>query len=411
MKIVQVSNCDLAGRKFNGYDLHNSLNELGHQTYQLILEKASRDSTVVQLCSPHSLFIRGILKNLEYQLSMANLIYPFGKSLVEEQCFKDADIVHYHLIHNHFISILDLPNLASIKPLVWTIHDPWVITGHCIHPLECMNWKNGCINCTKLNDAVLPIKDDKAFQMWEIKKNVYKNLDVDIVVASKFMEDYIRNSPLTENFRNIHKIPFGVSIESFNNLNKEDARRKFNISDTSFVIAFRSDSNEIKGLKYIIEMLNKLTLYSNVVILTVGVELLPEYLKEKYRVVELGWQNDLTVLYDFYAACDVFLMPSLAESFGMMAIEAMASARPVIVFENTVLSEITFAPECGIAVPYKNSDMLKDSVEQLMKKPDECRWRGKKGRELVEKYYKYEDYVNSHINLYKEILKRKGIFK
>ncbi len=415
MNIVHVNNCDLPGRRFNGHDLQLSLNRLGHKAYQFVVEKYGCEPTTISLVETvfgeERRIFGSILENLKYQLSMINLIQPFGKSLFVHPNFREADIVHYHLIHNDVISLLDFPNLTNLKPSVWTVHDPWIVTGHCIHPHECVGWKNGCLNCMRFDEMPFPMKSDKASQMWNIKKQVYKEMDVDIVVASQFMEEYIKKSPLTANFKHIHKIPFGIEVDSFSKANKKKARKRWGISDKSFVIAFRAESNEIKGLKYIIEMLNKLTTYISITVLTVGGEALPLNLTEKYKVVELGWQNDLTVLYDFYAASDVFLMPSLAESFGLMAIEAMAAGCPVVVFEETVLQEITYAPECGIAVPYKNSNMLKITVERLMKNPDECRWRGEKGKELAQKYYKYDDYVNAHIALYQEILERKRISK
>lgn len=406
MDIIQVSNCDLMGRKFNGHDLQLDLNRLGHNAYQLVLEKLGYEKTTVSLLNNNERFIRSILRSLEYQLSMANLLYPYGKVLAEHSLFKNSQIVHYHLIHNYFISIQDFEKLTRLKSSVWTIHDPWVVTGHCIHPIDCTGWKNGCLHCPKLKDSVFPMQVDKASHMWNIKKLTYNKMNVDIVVSSKFMEDYIINSPLTYKFKNIHKIPFGIDVEYFKNFNKEKAKKDFGICKDNFVLGFRADSNKIKGLKYIIEMLEKLDQSKRVTILTVGFEKLPKHIIEKYNVIELGWQNDMDILYKFYTASDIFLMPSLAESFGLMAIEAMASECAVIVFDNTVLKEITFAPECGIAVTYKDVDELTSAVKKLIKNPKECEWRGKKGRKLAEKFYSYKNYVKAHINLYEEILSR-----
>lgn len=43
MNIVYVNNCDLVGRRFNGYDLHLSLSQTGYDTHQLVLEKEARN--------------------------------------------------------------------------------------------------------------------------------------------------------------------------------------------------------------------------------------------------------------------------------------------------------------------------------------------------------------------------------
>lgn len=405
MRIAEVNNLDLTGRIFNGHDLQLSLNALGHKACQFVLQKEGTAPTTIPLCGPDELFLRDMLKNMECCLGIANLIYPFGRKLSEQPLFKSADIVHYHLVHNSFISLLDFPRLARLVPSVWTVHDPWIVTGHCVHPLSCEGWKNGCRNCPNLDDEALPMKVDNAFQMWKIKKQVYEKLDIDIVVASQFMKEYITKSPLTSHFKHIHKISFGLDTEKFNH-KKKSARSRWNIPDGSFVIAFRAEKNKLKGLKFIIEMLEKLEISRPVILLATGRLPLPKNITEKFRRIELGWQNNPDILLDFYAAADVFIMPSLAESFGLMAVEAMASGCPVIVFENTVLPEITFAPECGVAVPYKSSEGIKAAVERLVKSPDECHRRGELGRAIVKEHYSYKDYVRRHIELFHEILGR-----
>ncbi|WP_379138010.1 glycosyltransferase [Paenibacillus sp. sgz500958] len=406
MNIIQVNNCDLAGRRFNGHDLQLSLNELGHQSYQLVLEKSGVEATTIPICDSNGLFIRSTLRSVESQWSINNLINPIGKMLMQMDHFKNADIVHYHLIHNHLVSILDMPELAYLKPSVWTIHDPWMVTGNCIHPRECTRWQTGCFQCPQLDEFNFPMKVDKAAQMWAIKRQVYEQMEIDIVVSSHFMEDYVRNSPLTAHFKKVHKIPFGINVESFENIDKAKARTHWGIPLDSFVISFRADSNKNKGLNYLIEMLNGFSVQQPITILSIGNASLPLHLTEKYNVIELGWQNDLDTVYDFYGASDVFIMPSLAESFGMMAIEAMASGCPIIVFEDTVLPEITFAPECGIAVPYGNSELLRITVERLMDAPEELRWRGERGKQLAREYYQYTDYIKKHISLYQDIMDR-----
>lgn len=62
-------------------------------------------------------------------------------------------------------------------------------------------------------------------------------------------------------------------------------------------------------------------------------------------------------------------------------------------------------------MPYKDSDSIVKVVERLIKNPNECRARGEKGKEIVKKYYNYQEYVNKHINLYKEILIRRNVLK
>lgn len=406
MNITFVNNCDLPGRIFNGYELHKSLNESGHNSNQIVLEKTSKDNTVIPLLSDNEMFVRRQLMVLERRLSMNDAVYPYAQYLMDNCYFKDADIVHYQFIHNNCLDICDLKKLALIKKSVWTIHDPWVITGHCVHPLSCNNWETGCESCDNLDDAAFPLNVDKAGQLWRIKQEALENLDIDLVVASDFMIKYLQKSPITCNLNKIHKIPFGIDLNKISLQDKESAKNKFGIGENNAVIGFRCEDNKLKGVKFIEDMLMKFPSVENITLLTVGDGQLSKEVKDKFKIIELGWQDNADIMDDFYNATDIFLMPSLAESFGMMAIEAMAHECTVVVFKETVLEEITFSPDCGVAVEYKDSNALYKAVEGLLNNRPEVQYRGRLGRELVNRHYRYENYVSSHVKLYEEILSK-----
>ncbi len=116
----------------------------------------------------------------------------------------------------------------------------------------------------------------------------------------------------------------------------------------------------------------------------------------------MGSMNNEQLLYA-YNACDMFLMPSLGESFGMMAIEAMACEKPVVVFDNTALPSVTFAPECGVLVEDRNSNKLREAIEYLIDNEEERIKRGKLGRKICQENYSIDKYNNSLVNLYKKI--------
>jgi len=404
MNITYVNNTDLTGRIFNGYDLHKTLNSMGHNCNQIVIEKSSNDDTVIPLISKDEQFIRGMLKTLERELSINNLLYPYASVLKQNKYFINSDIAHYHILHNQVVSIPDYPTLFGLKKSVWTIHDPWLISGHCIHPIECINWENGCGNCLRLMEEPFPMRKDNTNQMWHIKNDSYKKIDADIVVSTDFMKNYIEQSPLTSHFTKIHKIPFGIDLDKINTVDKRKAKKLLRIPTEDFVIAFRNDVNKVKGADYSIEALDRLQSDKNITVLTVGIGQPLEKLKQKYNCIELGWQNNADLMNLFYCASDLFLMPSLAESFGLMAIEAIAHKCPVITFEHTVLPEITFAPECGVAVEYKNSSALSAAINNLINNPEERLFRGELGYKIVSIHYRYSDYVSKHIELYENIL-------
>jgi len=402
MRVLQVNNVDLPGRRFNGYDLNRALRDQGAEASQCVLRKSSVDPNVHVLTDD----MLWAIVDLENKRAMQSILIPQGRLLMEKSVFQQADIVHYHLLHNKMVSLFDMPELFRRKPAVWTWHDPWAVTGHCIHPIDCRGWLTGCSPCPKLQEQFnLPY--DTVGQLWKIKKRVYEQCDVDIIVSGKFMLDFAMNSPLGRCFKRVHVIPFGIQIENYGSNTLEQARKDLGIGKDAFVIAFRCEENEYKGCRYIYEALLKIHDRKGIVLLTNGLGKLPEKIKKSFICLELGWIDDLARLSDYYSACNVFLMPSIAESFGLMAVEAMASSRPVICFDQTALPSVTHAPECGIAVPKGDTDGLMEAIQKLRNNPGEASVRGELGRKTVIENYRFEDYVRKHIELYTEILDRR----
>jgi glycosyltransferase involved in cell wall biosynthesis len=128
-----------------------------------------------------------------------------------------------------------------------------------------------------------------------------------------------------------------------------------------------------------------------------------EQFKDRFQLVELGWTNDEELARDAFVASDIFLMPSIVEAFGVMAIEAFACGKPVIVFEGTSLPEVTFAPEVGVSVPMHDGEGLYRALQHLIDNPAEREERGRKGREIAEKHYGDDLYAQRLAEIYKTV--------
>ena len=125
-----------------------------------------------------------------------------------------------------------------------------------------------------------------------------------------------------------------------------------------------------------------------------------------YEVAEYGFVKDRKKLIEILKRCDVFVMPSLAESFGLMALEAMACKCVVICFKETVIEENINVPKCGVAVAYKSGVELADAIEDVCASPDGLVKRQENGYRYVKEQYSFERYVRNHVRLFEEVLKR-----
>lgn len=406
MKNLQVSNIDLEGRRFNGYDLKTYLRESGVESESIVWQKKSLD-TATHLIFPEparGAHIRQLIYDLQTEYSTHAVLDPFSYGLLFNRHFLGADVVHYHLIHNYFFSILHLPILTRLKPSVWTVHDPWAVTGHCVHFQECGQWKSGCGNCPDLVREFTVSVDSTALN-WEIKRMCYAAVDADLIVASRWMLDVLNQSPLTAGFRK-HLVPFGINLHIFKDTGRMEARERFGIPPGDRVVAFRASTWKLKGLEYIREALKRLD-EGQITLLTTNEKGVIDDLKGKYRVVELGWVDNDIELADFYSAADVFLMPSEAESFGLSAVEAMACGTPVLGFDSAALNDTLCAPRGGIAVRQGDSEMFLSELTQLLRDEKKREAIAQSALELARERYNKDRYVSETIEVYKQVIERK----
>ncbi len=402
MNVLEVNCSDLIGHIFDGYDLMESLNsQSDYRVRQVVALKQSANDDVI--CVSKTKVITDILSAVERKHHVNNIFSFCGEEILNLPEYKDADIVHFHILHNGFVSLLDYPDLFKGKKCVWTIHDPWILTANCIYPLSCNQWKTKCMECPIEGDFRYG-KDDAGNEfMWKVKEEILREINPHIVVSSSFMKNMIEQSPLTKHFGKIHQISFGVDSNKYHPKTKLDRRRQMGISENRIVIGIR-EGGIIKGSEYAYEALRRLpNIWDKIELVIVGGFAELNGLENRLKITQLGWIQNEEEMIHILEACDIFLMPSLAETFGLMAIEAMAAECAVVCFAGTVVEEIIRAPECGIAAEYCSVDSLKNEISKLVLNPTEASIRGKLGRKLVENEYQYSKYVNKHKKLYEQI--------
>jgi glycosyltransferase involved in cell wall biosynthesis len=221
------------------------------------------------------------------------------------------------------------------------------------------------------------------------------------------MFERVKKSPLMKNFDCI-KIPFGIDLKQFKLLEKSIAKSKLGIPEDHKVIAFRATSlkkDRFKGLKYLHESLSLLSIKQAVTLLIFEDGSDFDIYKDKYNIVKLGWvdQEDLILALN---SADVFMMPSIQESFGLMAIEAMACGAPVVTFNGTALEEIVKDGIAGVVVPVRNSNALAEAVSYLINNDSIRIEMGLRAREIVEKEYTEDKYISRHLDLYDLVVKK-----
>lgn len=88
-------------------------------------------------------------------------------------------------------------------------------------------------------------------------------------------------------------------------------------------------------------------------------------LKEQVPWVKFaGFKHD-QALSEYYASADLFLFPSMSETFGNVVTEAMASGLAVLAFDYAAASELIISGENGMTIPFENEDAFVESAVKL----------------------------------------------
>lgn len=216
----------------------------------------------------------------------------------------------------------------------------------------------------------------------------------------------------------------GVDPQKYNpaNVSKEDIQRvraKYGIKDDEFMILFLGRLVGVKGIdKLIMSMPHILSKIPKARLIIVGVGDLQEYLTNLTRTIRLD--EYVKFCFDFipeeerivhYAACDVAVFPSYYEPFGIVALEAMAMEKTVVVGAAGVsgMREIVICcgeDQCGYHVDPNNPSDIAWGVISALENPDLRKRLGKNGRKRVLAEFTWGKIAQRTVNLYESVSKR-----
>jgi glycosyltransferase involved in cell wall biosynthesis len=129
-------------------------------------------------------------------------------------------------------------------------------------------------------------------------------------------------------------------------------------------------------------------------------------IKNNPRIYHVGFQANIE---DYYAAMDIFVMPSYREGFCKSNIEASGMELPVVATNIIGCSESVRDGVSGILVPSRQTQPLADAIEELLADKQLATKLGKQGRERVETQFDQKFVWHSQLRDICELLKQKQI--
>ena len=118
----------------------------------------------------------------------------------------------------------------------------------------------------------------------------------------------------------------------------------------------------------------------------------------------LGYVDDRT-LAQLYAECDIFVAPSLSESFGLIYIEAMVHAKPVVAFRAAAIPEVVEHGATGLLAALKDVPSLANALTTLAQDGDLRRDMGRRGYERAITKFSAQGMIEATLTCYQQLQK------
>ncbi len=371
------------------YDLAHALAESGNEVHVITRSEKKRENEYLdRMVYVHEIIPKTMdflnlpwglnisKKNLAYSysacLKLLTLKDRFGIQIVEAPLW-DAEGFVFSLLKN-------IPLVVRIETPLFKVAEiqGWEVTKD----LKVANWMEG--EAARRADKVIAISKDIA----ELISNHHS-------IPKKRIE----------------LSPLGIEVPDENMLVKERKESRLNVLFVGRLEKRKGIETLFRAIPMILEKVPDTQFY----IVGKDTNLAPnggsyknylqKNLNKKYHknVKFVGYVDDKE-LKDYYKNCDLFVAPSLYESFGLIYLEAMAWEKPVIGCNVGGIPEIVENGKDGIIINPEDDDELASCIIKLLSDKDIRIKMGTYGRNKVETIFSIKEMAESTYNIYKNIL-------
>ncbi|MCZ2111507.1 MAG: glycosyltransferase [Dehalococcoidia bacterium] len=377
MRIVQISAhtsplAPLGGRETGGMNVY--VRELSHELARLgydvdMVTRQDGTGPDIEELAPHLRILRieaGPAAPLEKE-ELAAYLPAFATNLIAAMPADGYDIVHSH----YWQSAVAGHQLAE------TTGAPHVVMFHTLGEVK---------NRARVSERepVTRIQSERTIA----------STAAAIVTASEhektLLETYYDADPAR-----MHTVPCGVDLDLFQPADRLASRRELGLDPATPVILWVGRLEKLKGVDILINAVAQLD-DRDVTLLIVGGDQRSVPLKSELLAQALDAGLETNVRFEgavpherlplYYSAADVCVVPSYYESFGLVAVEAMACGTPVVASRvGGLVSTVTDGVN-GYLIPWRCPEPFAEKLEVLLHNPELRANFGRAARKSVERF-------------------------
>ncbi|MGE5221046.1 MAG: glycosyltransferase [Omnitrophica WOR_2 bacterium] len=333
------------------------------------------------------------------KLELVNYLPEYVSGILD---FAESKDLHYDLIHSHYW----MSGLAARE-----LKEKWgVPVIHMFHTLGLM----------KQRVARLPGEAEGDYRL-RGERDVIRLADR--IIAATLAELAQLQWLYQTDTRKVIIIPPGVDLDHFYPIPPDEAKEFIGIPKDQRMLLFVGRIEPLKGVDTLIQAIALLQSEAefsgeDICLSVIGGEpdVSPQSLSDEMArlqdlrkqssardlVAFLGRRSQDTLPY-YYSAAEAVVVPSYYESFGMVALEAMACGTPVVASQVGGLAFLVQDGQTGFTVPVDEPQALADRLAELINDPDLRREMGAQAADFAREYA-WEKIAARIVKVYQEVL-------
>lgn len=408
LSILQVSTRDVGGGAEKvAYDLFRAYRELGHlsrlavgfkesddaDVRRILQERASnlwsaawwrlyarlqpayRTSAVARRLCRWSHALAAPASVIDRARGIEDFHYSGTRTLLELPAAR-PDILHAHNLHGGYFDLRELPRLCRNVPVVLTLHDAWLLSGHCAHSLDCERWRTGCGSCPDL--TLYPaVRRDRTTENWRRKRSIFEYCKLYVATPCRWLAERVRQSMLAPAVAELRVIPYGLDLRVFRPGDRQAARAALGLDPRSAILLFaaagirRNPWKDFATMRQAVGRIAETQRDRPLIFLALG-ESAPVERVGRAEIRFVPFQNDPRTVARYFQAADVYVHAARADTFPNAVLEALACGTPVVATAVGGIPEqvdsLHAGAECptGALVAPGDAEALAESVARII---------------------------------------------
>lgn len=401
MKVVHLATTDFGGAFKATMRINECLQEQGVESSVLVRSRYNNTKAMEVMDTPVKRIVSKIRNGFNLLFCHGEVIADlFGADVSQISEIVESDVIVLHWV-NSFISLGSIRKLVKLgKPIIWVMHDMWVFTGGCHYDQYCGKYEFGCGACPLMGSKN---KHDRSYKNLREKMKLFSETDITFVAISKWELNCAKRSMVLASQR-VVEITNPIDTAVFQPMDREKLRlEKINVKKR--IILFGADKaleNKSKGFAYFLEALKCLKQEEYCAVCFGKAPEKNKIIANDMEIIYLGTVQEEEELAKWYNIADVFVAPSMQESFGYTVCEALSCGTPVAAFAVGGILDQVQHMENGYLAGMKDAEDLAKGIEYCVENRDKLTRNARKG---VLQKNRYNVVGMKYFNLCKDVMK------